>query len=167
MGKPGIIAFPVLLALGAITGYLTYTYFTAAIPQEGIIDSPYRKELTTAATNDTSNTGSDQVDESKFSKVVMIKILQGASVQGSPDYDPDSATASSDALITWVNEDSTLHTATSGKDMNDADKGKLFETGYLQPNGGKYSVSAADVGKGEHTYFCQLHPYMTGTVTVQ
>jgi plastocyanin len=165
MGKPGIIAFPVLLALGAITGYLTYTYFGAAIPQEGFVDSPYRKELTASATNET--TSNKQVDESKFSKVVTIKVLQGASAQGSPDYDPDTAAVPSDALITWVNEDSTLHTATSGKSLNDADKGKLFDTGYLQPNGGKHSVPALDLGKGEHAYFCQLHPYMTGTVTVQ
>jgi plastocyanin len=166
MGKPGIIAFPVLLALGAITGYLTYTYFTAAIPHEGFVDSPYRKELTASATNETSSKSRDQVDESKFSKVVTIKILQGASAQGSGDYDPDGAASSTDALITWINEDTTLHTATSGKDMNDANKGKLFDTGYLQPNG-KYSISAADIGKGEHAYFCQLHPYMTGTVTIQ
>jgi len=166
MGKPGIIAFPVLLALGAITGYLTYTYFTAAIPKEGFVDSPYRKELTAAATNETSSKSSEHVDESKFSKVVTIKILQGASVQGSADYDPDPATVSSDALLTWINDDTTLHTATSGKDMKDPDKGKLFDTGFLQPKG-KYSVSAADVGKGEHAYFCQVHPYMTGMVTVQ
>ena len=45
MVRPGAIAFPVILALGAITGYLTYTYFYAAIPQEGFVDSPYRQEL--------------------------------------------------------------------------------------------------------------------------
>ena len=98
MGKPGIIAFPVLLALGAITGYLTYTYFTAAIPQEGVVNSPYRKELTASGTNET-NKSSKQVDESKFSKVVTIKILKGAVTQGSPDFDPDPATASSERVV--------------------------------------------------------------------
>jgi plastocyanin len=167
MGKPGIIAFPVLLALGAITGYLTYTYFTAAIPQEGSVNSPYRKELTASATNEANQVGDKkQVDETKFSNAVSIKILQGAIAQGSPDYDPDAAVVPSDALITWVNEDNTLHTATSGKNMNDPDKGKLFDTSYLQP-GGKYSIPAADIGKGEHTYFCEIHPYMVGTVTIQ
>jgi len=166
MGKPGIIAFPVLLALGAITGYLTFIYFTAAIPHVGVVNSPYRKELTVSATNETGSKGSKQVDESKFSKVVTIKILQGASVQGSSDYGPDPATASSDALVTWINEDSTLHTASSGKGPNDAEKGKLFDTGFLQPNG-KYSIPAADIGKGQHAYFCEIHPYMMGMITVQ
>ena len=165
MGKPGIIAFPVLLALGAITGYLTYTYFTAAIPQEGLVISPYRKELTASGTNKT-DTGSKQVDESKFSKVVEIKILKGALTQGNPDFDPDPATASSGDLITWINEDTTLHTATSGKDLSDPDKGKLFDTAYLSPNA-KKSIPAADIGKGEHTYFCQIHPYMVGTITIK
>jgi plastocyanin len=44
MGKPGKIAFPVILVLGAITGYITYTSFTAVIPDENI-DSPYYQPL--------------------------------------------------------------------------------------------------------------------------
>lgn len=164
MGKPGIIAFPVLLALGGLTGYLTYTYFNAAMPQEGLVDSPYRQDLSAEATPDQ---GTDEaVDESQFSKVVTIKILKGAVTQGSPDFDPDAATASSDALITWVNEDTTLHTATSGTGPSDQESAKLFDTEYLGPNA-KYSIPAADIGAGEHTYYCALHPYMTGTITIQ
>ena len=164
MGKPGIIAFPVLLALGALTGYLTYTYFYAAIPQEGFVDSPYRKELTADATNDTDTGG--EVNEGDFTEVVTISILQGAVTQGSPDYDPDSATASTDALIKWVNDDTTLHTATSGTGPSDPDSAKLFDSKFLGPDI-EYSVPAADIGAGEHAYYCTLHPYMTGTITIQ
>ncbi|MEW6603959.1 MAG: hypothetical protein AB1351_04635 [Thermoproteota archaeon] len=165
MARPGTIAFPVLLALGAITGYLTYTYFYAAIPQEGFVDSPYRKDLPAAEAAEDADT-EEAVDESEFSKVVTIKILQGAVTQGSPDYDPDAAIASSDALITWVNEDTTLHTATSGTGPNDPESAALFDTGYLGPNV-DYSVPAADIGAGEHAYYCALHPYMTGTITIE
>jgi plastocyanin len=57
MRKPGIIAFPVILVLGAITGYITYIYFTDAIPQEDRIDSPYYEPLSPASGgNETSNT---------------------------------------------------------------------------------------------------------------
>jgi plastocyanin len=156
MGKPGIIAFPVLLALGAITGYLTYTYFTAAIPQEGFVDSPYRHELTPAEASEDSDR---MIDESKFSKVVTINILEGASTQGSPDYDPDAATASSDSLITWVNDDSIPHTATSKA-------GEPFDSGILT-QGQKYSVPAADLGAGDYQYYCTVHPYMTSMITVE
>lgn len=169
MVKPGTIAFPVILALGAITGYLTYTYFGAVTPQEGTVVSPYREELSAASgSNDNNNStgGGKQIDESQFSEVVNIKILEGSSVQGSPDYDPDAATATSDALITWVNEDTTLHTATSGTGPDDAESGQLFDSGFLN-QGQKYSVPAADVGTGEHTYRCQVHPYMVSTITVE
>ena len=159
MGKPGIIAFPVLLVLGAITGYLTYTYFTAAIPQEGFVDSPYRQELTPAEASEDK-----VVDESKFSKVVTIKILAGASTQGNPDYDPDAGTASSDSLITWVNDDNIPHTATSG--TGSSDSGELFDSGILT-QGQKYSVPAEDLGAGDHEYYCTVHPYMTSTITVE
>src|ERR687893_373046 len=58
MGQPGRIAFPVIIVLGAITGYLTYTLFTAAIPDEGTIDSPYYQPLPPASEeNEPSNTG--------------------------------------------------------------------------------------------------------------
>jgi plastocyanin len=166
MGKPGIIAFPVLLALGAITGYLTYTYFMAAMPQEGFVISPYRKELTPEPENQTTTDGGKQVDEQQFSKVVTIKILQGAVTQGNPDYDPDPVTASSDALITWINEDTTLHTATSGAGQEDPESGKLFDSKYLGPNG-KFSIPASDLGSGDHPFYCELHPYMKSTITVE
>ena len=165
MGKPGIIAFPVLLVLGAITGYLTYTNFEAAMPQEGFVDSPYRKELTASAGNE-SDTGGGEIDVSKYSTIITIRILKGAVTQGSPDYDPDGATASSDALITWVNGDTTLHTATSGTGPNDPESAALFDSEFLPP-AGKYSVPAADIGAGEHAYYCTLHPYMTSTITIE
>src|SRR5215210_7738492 len=58
MGSPGKIAFPVILVLGAITGYMTYTYFTAAIPEENRIDSPYYQPLSPASGgNQAGNTG--------------------------------------------------------------------------------------------------------------
>lgn len=166
MAKPGTIAFPVLLVLGAITGYVTYTYFYAAIPQEGFVDSPYRKDLPAAEASEDTDAEEEAVDESEFSNVVTIRILQGAVTQGSPDYDADAATASSDALITWVNEDTTLHTATSGTGPSDPESAALFDTGFLGPNV-DYSVPAADIGAGEHAYYCTLHPYMTGTITIQ
>jgi hypothetical protein len=58
MGQPGRIAFPVILVLGAITGYITYNYFTDAIPEENRIDSPYYQPLSPASGgNQTGNTG--------------------------------------------------------------------------------------------------------------
>lgn len=166
MARPGIIAFPVILALGGITGYLTYDNFTEATPDPGVVESPYWKPLSASPPNATETGGNKTIDESKYSEIVTINILQGAVTQGSPDYDPDAATAPSGTLIKWVNLDTTLHTATSGTGQSDPDSGKLFDTGYLGP-GGKFSIPAANIGTGEHKYYCQLHPYMTSTITIQ
>lgn len=169
MAKVGGIAFPVILALGAVTGYMTYHYFSVYMPTQNRIDSPYYKPLPPNEGQSSSNSSASSqpaVDESKYAKKIEIKILQGASIQGNPSYDPNKATASSDALVTWTNADTTLHTATSGKDQSDPDSGKLFDSKYLQPNA-KYSVPASTIGKGDHQYYCQIHPYMKGTITVQ
>ncbi len=165
MGKPGIIALPVLLALGAITGYLTYTLFADATPDPGIIESAYWKELSPPSGNETTDVAKE-VDESQFTKVVTVDILDGSSVQGSPDYEPDSASASADSLITWVNKDTMPHTATSGTGTADPQSGALFSSGFLNPDD-DYSIPAADIGTGEHAYYCQVHPYMTSTLTIE
>ncbi|AIC17236.1 cupredoxin domain-containing protein [Nitrososphaera viennensis] len=170
MARPGAIAFPVLLVLGAITGYLTYDWMVVqATPKLGdFSDSPYYKPISAASADQKNNTGNvtGPVDESKFSNIVKISILAGAATQGAPDYDPDASPVPKDALIKWTNDDNVPHSATSGKGFEDADYGKLFDTGLLDP-GKDYSIPASDVGEGQHNYFCIVHPFMTGTVTVQ
>ncbi len=165
MARAGVIAFPVILFLGGVTGYLTYTSMIAATPEEGIVEGPYWKALSTSPANQTDTGTSKPLDESKFSKVVTINILKASDIQGNPDYDPDAATASSDSLITWINTDAALHTATSGTGPG-GESGKLFDSGFLNAND-KFSIPAADVGSGEHAYYCQVHPYMTSKITVE
>src|SRR5215212_546471 len=142
MGSPGKIAFPVILALGAITGYITYTSFTAAIPEEERIDSPYYQPLSPASGgNQTGNTGEAVQTAGGGNQTAgggnqtagggnqtgatgggggaagggpTINILEGAAVQGSPDYDPDELTAKKGDEVTVVNQDTVPHTATSG-----------------------------------------------------
>ena len=167
MARAGVIALPVILVLGGITGYLTYGSFTEATPDPGIVESPYWKPLSESSSNQSDSGGNSQpIDESQYSDIVTINILEGSVVQGNPDYDPDAATAGSDALITWVNNDNTLHTATSGSGPSDADSGKLFDTGFLN-TGDKFSIPASEIGAGEHQFYCNVHPYMTSSITIQ
>jgi plastocyanin len=167
MARPGVIAIPVLLVLGAITGYLSYNLmYVQSTPVEGDYSkSAYYKPLSEASIS-TKPAAAAQVDKSQFKNVVTISILKGASVQGSPSYDPNPASAASDALITWVNNDSVPHTATSGKNAEDKNSGSLFDSSILEP-GKDYSVPASKLGAGDHPYYCQVHPYMSGTVTVK
>ena len=105
------------------------------------------------------------VDESKFTKKVEVKILKGSSTQGNPSYGPDPASATSDALVTWVNQDNVPHTATSGTGPEDPETGKLFDSSIITPNA-KPSVPAEKMGQGEHDYHCTVHPYMHGKITI-
>ena len=209
MGQPGKIAFPVILVLGAITGYITYTFFAAAIPDEARIDSPYYQPLsptsdgneqggaggaapqqqgggaaqqeggaapqqqgggggetttdggggTTAAPAATSGGGAG-------GGAVTLNILEGSSIQGSPDYDPEELTASAGAEVTVVNQDTVLHTVTSGTGTSDPQSAQMFDSSFIGP-GQSATLSLAQVAAGQYDYYCQVHPYMTGKLVVQ
>ncbi|MGH7253685.1 MAG: cupredoxin domain-containing protein [Nitrospiraceae bacterium] len=94
-----------------------------------------------------------------------IKILLGAVTQGAPDYDPDSITVKKGDKINVVNEDDTLHTITDGTEPGAA-AGKLFETGFLEP-GKTFTIDTSSLDPKEYDYFCLVHPYMKGKMTVE
>jgi len=96
----------------------------------------------------------------------VIAILQGASTQGSPDYDPDAAPVPLGNKIVWDNQDNVPHTATSGTGPSDPNKGKIFDTGIIL-GGESAKISLAKVDPGQYDYFCIVHPYMTGKITVE
>jgi plastocyanin len=193
MGQPGKIAFPVILVLGAITGYITYSYFTTAIPEENRIDSPYYQPLSpTSGGNETGNTGEAVQTAGGGNQTTAggsggnqttaaggagggggaaaggptINILEGASIQGSPDYDPEELTASAGAEVTVVNQDTLPHTATSGTGPQDPESAQSFDTSLI--NGGESAtLSLAQVTPGQYDYYCIVHPFMTGKIVVQ
>ncbi len=196
MGRPGVIAFPVLLVLGAITGYLTYDMLVIqSTPVVGNYDdSPYRKDLPGAQSQGSSpaksaaaeekpeqtpaaqtpaeeqpveqTSAAEETPEEEPASVVTITILKGSSASGAPDYDPDHATVPLSATIRWFNEDTVLHTATSGTGFQEDGFGSKFDTKFLFA-GKEYSIAASEIGPGEYTYFCQAHPFMVGTLTIQ
>jgi plastocyanin len=95
-----------------------------------------------------------------------INILEGAAVQGSPDYDPEELTASAGAEVSVVNEDTVPHTVTSGTGPQDPNSAQLFDTSLI--NGGESAtLSLAQVTAGQYDYYCIVHPYMTGKISVQ
>jgi plastocyanin len=95
-----------------------------------------------------------------------INILEGSSIQGNPDYDPEDLTASAGAEVTVVNQDTLPHTVTSGTGPQDPNSGQLFDTSLI--NGGESAtLSLAQVTTGQYDYHCMVHPYMTGKLNVQ
>lgn len=96
-----------------------------------------------------------------------ITILEGSSVQGNPDYEPDEAQVPLNTKVVWENADSVPHTATSGSGPEDASSGQIFDTGII--NGGESSapMELAGAAEGDEiAYHCQVHPYMTSSLTV-
>jgi cytochrome c oxidase subunit 2 len=95
-----------------------------------------------------------------------LTIPNGASVQGNPAYEPNPLTVKVGDTIAVENKDIAPHTVTNGKDATDPTMGKVFDTSIINA-GDSGEIVAADLDPGEYPYFCSVHPYMTGTLTVQ
>ncbi len=70
-------------------------------------------------------------------------------------FAPQNVTITAGTKVTWVNTDQIPHGI--------ADKDKKFRSAALDTNE-RYSFTYS--APGVYPYFCTLHPYMTGTVTV-
>ena len=67
--------------------------------------------------------------------------------------------------VTWTNSDTAGHTIESGTTTEGSTE--LFGTGYtLMPPGEEYTFKFDDFEPGTYPYFCLVHPWMEGTVTV-
>ena len=95
-----------------------------------------------------------------------LTIPQGASVQGNPAYDPDPLTVKVGDTIAVNNKDIAPHTVTNGKDATDPNMGKLFDTSIINA-GDSGQIVTTGMKPGEYPFFCSVHPYMKGTLTVQ
>ncbi len=91
-----------------------------------------------------------------------VGILKGSSTLADKSYSPNPIEIASGDSIRFVNEDSVLHTATSG-DGPTATSSGIFDTGFLGPNRAA-EVTINDIG--DIPYYCQAHPTMIGLVKV-
>jgi len=93
-----------------------------------------------------------------------ISLPDGSGVPGCDEtnecYIPYHVTVSAGEEITWSNDDTAAHTVTSG--LPGAPDG-LFDSSLFMA-GGTFSVTLDE--SGEYPYFCMVHPWMTGIVTV-
>ena len=95
-----------------------------------------------------------------------LSIPAGASTAGNPSYTPDTLTVKKGDVITVTNDDTAPHTVTNGATPGDADAGKLFDTSIIMP-AATAQIDTASVEAGDHPFHCTVHPFMTGTLTVQ
>jgi plastocyanin len=195
MRKPGKIAFPVILALGAITGYITYSAFTEAIPEENRIDSPYYQPLPPASSGNepgssgggaaqqqggATTTGGAAMSNATTGGITgnatgtsatgagggtSVSIVPGSSSLTDTAYDPNPIQVSVGTTVTWTNDDSQPHTVTSGSNAQPDNKFNSSPNFTPLLNPGQ-TFSFTFTQAGDYPYYCMLHPNMVGTVSV-
>jgi cytochrome c oxidase subunit 2 len=97
---------------------------------------------------------------------VTLTVLEGSSVQGNPAYDPDPLSVTAGDAVEVSNQDTVPHTVTSGTGPEDAESGSQFDTSIMDA-GATAQVDTANLAAGDYPYYCAVHPYMLGTMTVQ
>jgi len=72
-------------------------------------------------------------------------------------FNPPTITVKSGETITWINRDEEPHTVVS--------VGKKFQKSSALDTDQEFTITAGE--PGTYTYFCSVHPKMTGTIVVE
>lgn len=98
--------------------------------------------------------------------VRLVSIPEGTSVTGCENvgkcYDPSSLIIFKGVEVIWKNDDTAAHTVTSGDIVNGPDK--KFDSGLMKP-GKTFTQKFEESGK--YAYFCMIHPWANGSVTIK
>ena len=145
----------VSIVLGAsMLSVLLAVTFVGIGPSETLAQETNATNATGAA-NATSAGGGGQT-------TIVMPLGSSASTSGA-GYEPPTATVSPGGSVIWDNQDNALHTATSGESPTPDGK---FDTGLIGANQASKPTTMPSE-PGEYKYFCTLHPFLVGTVTVQ
>jgi plastocyanin len=106
-------------------------------------------------------TNSDVVDTTTADVIMPTKVSRPGCDVEDICYIPSSIIVEKGKSITWVNEDSSFHSVTSGFY---GEPTGLFDSGYLDPYQ-SYTLSFDEFGT--YDYFCTLHPWMKAQVIVE
>jgi plastocyanin len=92
-----------------------------------------------------------------------VSMAKGSQSADNPEFYVSAETAvKAGETLTWKNDDTAIHTATSGKDATPDGK---FDTSLVSPGQSSKPIAMPNE-PGEYSYFCTLHPWMVGTITV-
>ncbi|HSF27450.1 MAG TPA: plastocyanin/azurin family copper-binding protein [Nitrosopumilaceae archaeon] len=104
------------------------------------------------------------VKEPTAQATAKVSIPQGAMTpsEGQLYYDPQEITVSVGTIVVWSNDDTAAHTVTSGNPSSGS-SGKFDSGIFSAEKTFEYKFDST----GTTEYYCQVHPWMTGKVTVQ
>ena len=95
-----------------------------------------------------------------------ISLPEGSGVPGCQEtnecYIPYHVTAPAGTEIVWSNDDTAAHTVTSGTPADGPDG--IFDSSILA---GGLTFSATLDEPGEYPYYCIVHPWMVGNITIE
>jgi plastocyanin len=96
-----------------------------------------------------------------------VTIAKGAADLGNKAFSPDSINVMLGQNVTWTNGDTQFHTVTSGTGPDDPNVANEFDSKALSP-GEKFShiFNNESLAGTDLAYFCQIHPAMIGTITI-
>jgi nitrite reductase (NO-forming) len=114
----------------------------------------------------TSSTNTTSSSSAMTNNEATVSIVKGATTLNNKAYSPNPIKIKAGNTITWINNDSTIHTVSSGK-PNAPDAGQLFDSGLTSLITPSKSYSHKFTTPGEYSYFCKLHPNMVGTIEVE
>ena len=121
--------------------------------------------IATTTTTDVNTLEAD--DDAANGEEVIVRIPQGSSSFTDNAYTPNPVEVNIGGTVTWINDDFTTHTATSGA-SNSGSTGMFGGTDdspeIIGPEGDTQSFTFNEAGEFE--YYCTLHPNMVGTVVV-
>jgi plastocyanin len=131
--------------------------FVGLVPSETLAQASNATTATGAANATNAGGGGGET--------TVVMPLGSSSATGGKGYEPHEITVSPGATVVWDNQDNALHTATSGNPETATPDGK-FDTGLVGANQQSKPVTMP-TEPGDYMYFCTLHPFLVGTVTVQ
>ncbi len=122
---------------------------------------------TTGGTSENATTATTEGGSAQQAAAgVTLTILEGSSIQGNPDYDPDELTVKKGDIISVKNADTMPHTVTNGESATDPNSAKIFDSGMIM-GGESAEIDTSNVDAGTYPYYCMVHPYMKGSLIVE
>jgi nitrite reductase (NO-forming) len=122
--------------------------------------------ITTTVTVKSANEMEEMEEmEQPHSNMNEVSIVRGATTLGDEAYSPSLLKIKVGSTIKWTNNDNVMHTVTSGTPET-PNAGEAFDSGlttFITP-AKTYSNKFIDVG--EFSYYCRVHPTMTGKIVV-
>jgi len=127
-------------------------------------------EIPRMALEDTSQVETTIMEESAMEtsqvSAEIVSIPEGSGAPGCEEtnecYIPATLTISAGTTVIWENNDVAAHLATSG--TPDGGPDGVFDSGMIM-GGATYEYEFSETG--EFVYYCLVHPWMVGTVTVE